>query len=216
MLALGQRFRYQTLATLAPGDVAQFRDERMAAGCAGATVIKQLNVLARVIDTAGRDWGIHAPQNPARLVSRPAAAPGRSRRLSAAEQVALFDWCRKSRARGLDSIAELALETAMRLGALDWHEVDLEQRTARLLMTKNGAARTVPLSSRAVAVLRALEPKASGRVFPNWKDTLNFEHSWHRAMLKSGLDCTGNNRAQDFANAKAIHAPASRGPCVPA
>src|SRR5690349_1649830 len=75
LLALGHHFRHRTLATLTPADVAGFRDARMASGCAGATVRKQLNVLARVIDTAGREWGVHAPTNPARMVSRPTPAP---------------------------------------------------------------------------------------------------------------------------------------------
>lgn len=190
LLALGRHFRHRTLATLTPGDVSCFRDERLAQGCAGATVIKQLNVLARVIDTASRDWGIHTPTNPARLVSRPAAAPGRTRRLAAPEEVVLLQACRDSRAKCLDSTVELALETAMRLGellSLDWSHIDRERRTAHLPTTKNGEARTVPLSSQAIAVLERLGPRTSGRVFQAWKDTLSFEHGWRRAVVRAGL-----------------------------
>ena len=190
LLCLGRYFRHRTLATLSAGDVSRFRDERLAMGCSGATVIKQLDVLARVIDTASRDWGIHAPQNPARLVNRPSPAPGRARRLSPSEEAALLAACRQSRAKNQDSIVTLALETAMRLGellALEWREIDLTKRTARLRTTKNGDTRTVPLSSRASAVLEALRPKAAGRVFSHWKDTLSFEHAWRRSVHRAGL-----------------------------
>lgn len=190
LLALGRHFRHRTLATLTPADVAGFRDARMADGCAGATVRKQLNVLARVIDTAGREWGIHAPTNPARMVSRPTPAAGRSRRVTAAEELVLLDACRASRAPNLDAIVILAVETAMRLGellALEWSNVHLDRRTAYLRNTKNGEPRTVPLSRRAVDVLTTLRGDDRGRVFPNWKDTLSFEHAWHRAVVKSGL-----------------------------
>ena len=40
--------------------------------------------------------------------------------------------------------------------ALEWEYVDLERQTAHLPNTKNGDARTVPLSKRAVAILKSL------------------------------------------------------------
>jgi integrase len=190
LLALGHHFRHRTLATLTPTDVAAFRDARLGNGCAGATVRKQLNLLARVIDTAGREWGVHAATNPARMVSRPAPAPGRSRRVTATEESMLLDACRASRAPNLDSIMILAIETAMRLGellALGWADVHLDRRTVHLRTTKNGEPRMVPLSNRAVDVLTPLKREGAGRVFPNWKDTLSFEHAWHRAVVRSGL-----------------------------
>jgi integrase len=59
----------------------------------------------------------------------------------------------------------LAIETGMRRGellGLLWDNVDLERRTAFLPVTKNGESRGVPLSSRAVEVLRALPPSTNG------------------------------------------------------
>lgn len=189
LLALGRYFRHRTLATLTAPAVAEFRDSRLAVGCAGATVGKQLNVLARVIDTAGREWGMQVPTNPARLVSRPTPAPGRSRRLTVAEEAVLLAACRNSRSVNLEPIVILAIETAMRLGellSLKWADTRLDRRTVELHLTKNGESRSVPLSNRATTVLRTLGTGA-GRVFPNWKDTLSFEHAWHRAVIKSGL-----------------------------
>ena len=191
LLALGRHFRHRTLATLAAADVAEFRDRRLAAGCAGATVSKQLNVLARVIDTAGREWGIQVPTNAARLVARPNPGQGRSRRLTPGEETALLEACVASRAQNLAAIVTLAVETAMRLGellGLKWTDIRMDRRTVHLRTTKNGDSRTVPLSNRAVGVLATLKRDASGRVFSNWKDTLSFEHAWHRAVVKAGLE----------------------------
>src|SRR4029079_79740 len=68
-----------------------------------------------------------------------------------------------------------------------WKNVHLNRRTVHLHTTKNGEQRTVPLSSRAVEILMQVERSATGRVFENWKDALNFEHAWHRAVVRSGL-----------------------------
>jgi integrase len=54
----------------------------------------------------------------------------------------------------------LAVETAMRRGeivSLRWEHVDLKRRVAHLAATKNGDARDVPLSPRAVVVLQDLK-----------------------------------------------------------
>jgi integrase len=64
--------------------------------------------------------------------------------------------------------------------------VDLERRTAFLPVTKNGESRGVPLSSRAVAVLRALPPSANGRVFGDLtREAL--KQSFNRAARRAGI-----------------------------
>jgi integrase len=63
----------------------------------------------------------------------------------------------------------LALETAMRMGellALQWEHVHLEQRWIRLVDSKNGEGRNVPLSAKAVELLTVLKgEKDRGPVF---------------------------------------------------
>ncbi len=57
-----------------------------------------------------------------------------------------------------------AIETAMRAGeicGLKWEDVDFDHATAFLPKTKNGFARTVPLSSMAVKILKCLESAKS-------------------------------------------------------
>jgi integrase len=66
-------------------------------------------------------------------------------------------------------LIEFALETGMRRGemlALTWANVDLTNRTAYLPLTKNGESRTVPLSSKAIQILKSLPRNITGQVFP--------------------------------------------------
>ena len=68
----------------------------------------------------------------------------------------------------------ISLRTAMRRGeilALTGADVDLDRRVARLHVTKNGDARDVPLSSRAVRLLRPLLPRML-TITPDSLDTL--------------------------------------------
>jgi integrase len=74
-------------------------------------------------------------------------------------------------------LASLAIESAMRQGellALTWADLELQKRVAKLRDTKNGEARDVPLSTRAVEIIRALPRQldASSPLFPLSKDQI--------------------------------------------
>ena len=178
------------VAQLRPQDVAAFRDKRIGQGLAGGTVIKDLNTLAHIIETARREWGINIPENPVRLIKRPKIAPGRKRRLEPGEEEKLLAGCKASGAPALPLMFQLALETAMRRGellALEWKHIDLERRIAFLPHTKNGESRTVPLSTKAVSVLREWPRSTSGRVFHQWGRPDSFENAWRRVVAKLEL-----------------------------
>jgi len=79
----------------------------------------------------------------------------------------------------------------MRLGellSLTWANVDTGKRIARLQDTKNGEARTVPLSTTAIRTLGTLPRHiSSGRVFWTWGLSNSFENAWRRAVSKAGI-----------------------------
>ena len=84
-------------------------------------------------------------------------------------------------------IVLFAIETAMRRGeilSLEWRHVDLESRTAFLPETKNGDSRTVPLSEKALNILREL-PLESDLVFATTSNSLRmaFDRALKRAEL---------------------------------
>jgi len=194
--------------------VAAWRDRRLKE-VSGATVNREIDVLSAVLNHARREWGIHV-ENPVPYVKRPEKARARDRRLSAEEEkylmAALSEGERQpdgtfgkgARNPWLLPLVQLALETAMRRGellSLQWENVDVDRRTAFLPDTKNGDARTVPLSSRAVAILRALpsypdpdsdsDERTLGSVFPTTAMALRkgFTRAVERAQTEYIADC---------------------------
>jgi integrase len=128
-------------------------------------------------------------QNPCTLVRRPPQGRPRSRRLQGDEEQRLLAQCRAARNPRLAHFVIFTLETGMRRGellSLEWVNVDLNKRTALLPITKNGESRGVPLSSRALTVLRSLPPSTTGRVFGEL--TANaLRLSFRRAVARAGI-----------------------------
>lgn len=184
--ALKTVFGAFSVAGLRNTHIADYRDRRLASGRAGATVLKELNTLSHLLDVAAKDWGIPMAANPAKLVRRPRAARGRTRRLMAGEEPRLLTACGKSRAKMLPNVVRFAIETGMRMGeilSLQWRYVDLQNRIATLPDTKTGEPRQVPLSTAAVGAISGLPRHINdNRVFWTWKRTDSLENVWRRAV----------------------------------
>lgn len=160
------------LSGLTGADLALWRDERLKR-CAPATVARELNLMRAVLEIARRDWQ-WVKANPLADVKWPAKPKGRARRIQPNEVQAVaraFGVNEELRAEtqtqrvGLAFL--LALETAMRSGEmlrLHWRDVKLAARYVVLTDSKNGDRREVPLTTRAVEILRAL-PEGDGPIF---------------------------------------------------
>ncbi|CAJ7670408.1 phage integrase family protein [Burkholderia pseudomallei] len=165
------------LATIRSADIAKLRDEWLK-DYKPATVLRRLAVLSHVFNIARKEWGIESLSNPVELVRKPQPNNARTRRIAAsdapvgtpgedepesergAQDGELERVIKASGSALLPPIVWLAVETAMRRGeivSLLWMHVDLNRSVVHLPSTKNGDARDVPLSSRAVAVLQALK-----------------------------------------------------------
>ena len=188
---LKMHFGHFSVSNLQSKHVAEFRDLRIKQGKAGATVLKEINTLSHVVDTAIKDWGLPLVSNPVKLIRKPTEARGRSRRLNSIEEVILLASCRQSGAKMLESIVIFAIETGMRLSEilkLEYSDVNIQTRVAILHQTKNGEIRMVPLSTKAVRVLEDLPRHITDqRAFWEWKATDSLEHTWRRAVIKSGI-----------------------------
>jgi integrase len=134
-----------------------------------ATVVRELGWMQHALDIACSDWGQRFRDgNPVKLVRRPRIDNRRERRLQPGEWQALLDAVNEVRTPLMKPLLILALATGMRRGELlsmQWPHVDLDRRTVFLPQTKNGRARTVPLSPTAVRTLRAL-PRRAERCIP--------------------------------------------------
>ena len=165
------------LAAIRSADVARLRDIWLKC-YKPATVLRRLAVLSHVFSIARKEWGMESLSNPVELVRKPQPNNARTRRIVASDPASTWldtDDANSNRrpkdgelerivaASGsalLPAIIWLAVETAMRRGEivrLRWEHVDLKRRVAHLPATKNGSARDVPLSSRAVAILDAMK-----------------------------------------------------------
>ncbi|WP_216600422.1 MULTISPECIES: site-specific integrase [unclassified Ruegeria] len=153
---------------LRSADFVHYRDQRIKSMKA-ATVVRELGWLQHALDVACEDWGQNLPQgNLVKPVRRPKIDNRRERRLQEGEWQALLGAVNQARSPFMKPLLTLALETGMRRGELlsiQWRHVGIERRTVFLPQTKNGRARTVPLSPNAVAVLMGL-PRGEDRCFP--------------------------------------------------
>jgi integrase len=181
------------MAALSSSHIASYRDERLKQVAAG-TINKELNHLAHVIETGRREWGIQLPENPVRMVRRPSPPKARDRRFRQGEEERLRQAMQDARNPFLVPVVDLAIETGMRQGELVgllWQHIDLKHRVAHLPLTKNGEARSVPLSSKARAVLAALKPAdvdaPTGPVFAGLTGEA-VKRAFMRTCDRAGLD----------------------------
>jgi len=170
------------LSRIRGADLAEYRDRRLAAGLSDSSVRLELAILSNLFTVAMKEWRMEGLRNPVLSVRKPAPGKARDRRLLPDEEKRLLAEC----APPLKAIILFALETGMRRGEIQkmlWKDVDLGNCTAKLFDTKNGDNRTIPLSSRAIAVLKALPRNINGKVFPG----ADISHSFAAACRRAGI-----------------------------
>lgn len=191
-----------SIAAITPEIVAAYRDERQqdsdprykdpakAPRVSGATVKTELDLLAKMLNVAQKEFSIPLPLgNPVRNTRMPADSKARKRRLTDDEWVKLEEACKQSRNTWLHPALLLAVETAMRQGellGLKRTDVDKAKCTAWLQETKNGEPRAVPLTSRALEVIEGLPRSTTGLVIPVEKQALH--STFKTACRRAGID----------------------------
>ena len=184
---LRHRIAKLSMANLTPQELAKYRDDRLKS-CRPSTVIRDLAALSSIINHARREWGFVLP-NPVQMIRKPTMPPGRDRVLSFEEEGLLLEALTPINRRNplMQKIVILAIESAMRRGellSLAWQHIDLSRRVAFLPITKNGSSRHVPLSTRAVEILRQMD-RNHERVFP--VNIAAMEANFLRAVRRAGL-----------------------------
>ncbi len=186
--AVEEKFGDYNLSAITPAMVTKWRDE-LSKKLAPQTVQHYLAVLNRLYKAAARDFGIPLPLgNPVATVRMPTISNARTRRLEGNEETRLMAALDASRGKHLKAVTILALETAMRRGeilALQWEYVDFKMPAVHLPKTKNGSSRDVPLSKKAVSILKDLPRNISGRVFETSETAIT--EGFQRAAKRAGL-----------------------------
>jgi integrase len=196
----GKPWAKKPLRELTPADIADWRDARSKV-VKPETVRREMTLLRSVLERARLELQWIAV-NPIRDVRRPPKQPARKRLISDAERDAMvaalgFDGRRVETVQHEVAVAFLvALETAMRAGeilALKPADVDYKRRVATLHKSKSGPGRDVPLSTRAVELLKLIRAKkllharsaSDGRLWHCDGDTL--DATFRRARKRAGL-----------------------------
>ena len=178
------------LSDLTTGMVSAYCVERLKHVKPG-TVNRELDILRHAIAVARRSWDVPLASNPFADVVRPKSAAPRVRRLQSGERERLQASCGQCRNPLIRYLVELALETAMRRGEIlnaRWSDLSFEKRTLHIAVTKNGYARTIPLSGAAIALLRFLRDhtnSASERILPITENMAKM--AWKRLVKRAGL-----------------------------
>jgi integrase len=167
-------------------EIAKYRDHRLSLVKADS-VRREFAIVRHCLEVAQHEWGFALPSNPVRQVKLPRAGNPRERRLNPGELDRLLAACETSRARWLPAVIEVAIETGMRRGELlgmRWDDVNLKARTVLLRNTKNGFSRTVPLSARALKVIKKT-PRCGDTVFVVSANALRL--AWERLRRRAGV-----------------------------
>ncbi|VVE41387.1 integrase [Pandoraea horticolens] len=198
------------IADLGGHNIARYRDRRLtgtgdAKPVSGSTVNRELTLIGHVLSVAQKEWAIPIEINPVSQIRRPKENRARSRRLRPGEEERLLAELSLgsrsengtfeaggSRNEFLRPIVILAIETAMRRSemlSLRWGDVHLPERYARLHDSKNGEARDVPLSTRAIQTLELLSAHGvtpNSPVFPISVESLKkaFVRACERARIE--------------------------------
>ena len=155
----------KSLAELTPSDFAAFRDQRLGEGASSATVRLELAVISHLYTIAAKEWHMEGVINPIKNLRMPKGSKARDRRPTSAELARILDKAAEIHPE-MPVIIELAADTAMRRSELvSLRRDQVRGKVAFLEDTKNGDRRAVPLSSRAVELLKELPKRLDGRYF---------------------------------------------------
>jgi len=180
------------LSDLTPSNFADYRDKRIEDGAAAATVIRELSFMSVAITKAIKIYSCWIPEHPISNSIRPKEAPPRNRRLEDDEYERLMQYCKgapkfKKPSPYWCSAIDFTIETALRLNeqlSLRWKNISLDTMTMRIEAkhTKTNTERVVPLTPKALQVLKKIPRSIDGRVFP--MSINNFNRGW-RAICKN-------------------------------
>jgi len=142
------------VASITPGHIARWRNNRIRAGKAPSTISNPMNLLSAVFKMAVTEWD-YSLTNPCTGVKRPPPRRPRSAYLTADDEAELIAVCQEEgRPDWLVWCVRLAIATAMRQGEirrLRWD--DCHSWGIHLPDTKNSESRDVPVTASGAALL---------------------------------------------------------------
>jgi integrase len=180
----------RALCSIEMDDWNSYRDQRLKT-ISPKSLKRQLSPIRHMFTVAIDEWGIPLNQNPIAKLKLKAEDKKRNRRLRVGEEDRLLEIASKTKPGYLHGVIGTAIETAMRRGeilAIQKGHIDFESQLLEIPETKNGEARTIPLTQKAIGILSnelSAELPDDYRVFHVSLDALR--HSWSRACIKAKI-----------------------------
>jgi len=167
--------------------VAEYRNMRLQS-VKPATIYQELALLRRMFNVAIKEWEWFKDNPVSRLSFSVGNRNARDRWLTLEEETLLLE--KATNPVWLRSLLMVALHTGMRRGEildLRWQNVDLLKRLIRVVKSKNGEKRGVPMSNTLYALFKDINVRdISGKVFPISKSSVR--HAFDDAVEKAGLE----------------------------
>ena len=189
LLHIREHLGHHNLAILTPEHIIGYVDRRCAL-VSGETVRKEIGVLSRVLTCAISLWKVplqanvvHTARDILSFTKTIASGKQRERRVSDTEIDLL---CQHSGSLLLEHIIRFAVLTACRRGEIaNMRREHIRGNALHIPRTKTDQPRTIPLSSGALAILKALPVRIDGKVFGLAPDSITqaFDRAAKRAEL---------------------------------
>lgn len=190
------RFHNKSLDKITPFDLEKLKVEmsketnQRGRPLANATIKHQLVIIRRLYNIAHK-WRLYDGPNPVNQVKMPTLDNQKTEFMSNEQVTRLLKVLDEWHHRESAALVKFALFTGLRRGEifkLRWEDVDLTRGLITLRHPKGGKSKTIPISDKAIEVLKGLEKK-SEFVFPgkDGKQRKYFRKPWDRIKKAAGL-----------------------------
>jgi integrase len=196
---LSKRWAGLSISEVTKPKILELRDDLLRAGRANNTINHYFNAVSKLFQMLENEFEVKLP-NVIKGIRRMPPTPGRNKRINTESELQLLSGCDQLNMPILKNVIEFAIQTGMRRGeiiGLTWANIDIPNRKAYLHKTKNGDARQVPLTLRAIELLQAL-PKTEVEVFPMTFDCLRSQFKRLRSYLEQKWNGHGTNPFNDL------------------
>lgn len=166
-----------------------YRDKR-AKTVKPATICRELGLIQHAYDVAIKEWDYPIQFNPVTKVKKPEIRNRRERRVSLSEMKVLIRSLRICQSPQMRLLVMFAISTGMRRGEIldaQWKYINLDSRILHIPITKTGHPRTIPLTKRAIRILKELAEivGTERHIFTITENS--FRMAWKRVIKRSGL-----------------------------
>ena len=179
-------FTELSVSDLSYRHIAKWRDDRLKE-VAAPSVKRELALISSIFSHAIKEWHVQMREHPVAKVAKPVSNKPRTRRVLDVEleRIKIITSSLTKNRRYIGAAFEFAVETGLRMSelcALRPEDIHLDEGWIYVMPGKNGDDRRVPLTQRAVEVLRGLP----GGVFPFSAAVLSTE--FRRVVQKLGIE----------------------------